>query len=93
MLLPLFESPPPEELLRRLAFHAPRRSLGRSERLRDIMSRGRHIADGWLRSTAIHSWVELGEKTVPDSLLANLHSSEEMVREIAAWALRLPRQK
>ncbi|MDH3401983.1 MAG: cyclic nucleotide-binding domain-containing protein [Acidobacteriota bacterium] len=87
LLLPLFESLPRAQLLHRLAAHSPQRLLGRSARLLDIMSRGRRTADGWLRATAIQSWVELGEKSVPEPLLANLHSSDAMVRELAAWAL------
>jgi len=87
LLVPLLSDLAPAARLQQLAQAAPQRSLGRDERLRELVSGAGGRAGPWLRACALDAAARVGHPALADLASPLRAAADPVLRETAALAL------
>ncbi len=87
ILVPVLDDISYEEVLRRLQEQYPRATFNPRALLLQIINRDYNITNVWTKACALYNFGLLDDIDVEDDVVANLFNQDNLIREMAAWAI------
>jgi AAA family ATP:ADP antiporter len=87
IFFPLIEDIPQAERNERLQGHFPRQRLDKMEVLKQIINRDYNSINKWTKACALYVYGNMVDAPMCDDLTANLFNPDDLLREVAGWAI------